>query len=56
LEEGLNYQSIALQKLFSRQRISMGQTIDFGRTMTHPANQQMIANIIYGGQWGSNDP
>lgn len=52
LEEGLNYQSIALQKLFSRQRIGMGQTIDFGRTMTHPANQQMIANTIYGGQWG----
>ncbi len=51
-EEGLNYQSIALQKLFSRQRITMAQTIDYGRTATHPANRQMIANTIYGGAWG----
>ena len=50
--EGLNYQSIALQKLFSRKRISMGDTINYGRTATHPANQPAIANTIYGGTWG----
>lgn len=54
-EEGLNYQSIALQKLFMHSkpaRITMAQTIDYGRTATHPANQQAIANTIYGGEWG----
>lgn len=51
-EEGLNYQSVALMKLFSRKRISMAQCIDYGRTATHPANQQAIANTIYGGEWG----
>lgn len=52
LEEGLNYQSIALQKLFSRKRISMGDTINYGRTATHKANPVEIANRIYGGDWG----
>jgi len=52
LEEGLNYQSIALQKLFSRKRISMGDTINYGRTKTHKANPVEIANRIYGGEWG----
>lgn len=52
LEEGMNYQSIALQKLFSRKRISMGDTINYGRTKTHAANKVMIANTIYGGEWG----
>lgn len=52
LEEGMNYQSIALQKLFSRKRISMGEAINYGRTATHPANKEMIANTIYGGEWG----
>lgn len=51
-EEGLNYQSVALMKLFSRKRISMAQCVDYGRTATHPANQQAIANTIYGGEWG----
>ena len=50
--EELNYQSIALQKLFSRKRISMEETINYGRTATHPANQPAIANTIYGGAWG----
>lgn len=52
LEEGLNYQSIALQKLFSRKRISIGDTINYGRTATHKANVVEIANRIYGGDWG----
>jgi len=52
LVEGLNYQSVALQKLFSRQRISMADTINYGRTATHKANVVEIANRIYGGEWG----
>lgn len=54
-EEGLNYQSVALMKLFSRERISMAQCVDYGRTGTHKANQQVIANTIYGGEWGKRN-
>jgi len=51
-EEGLNYQAVALTKLFGRHRISVDDCYRYGRTMKQPANKQMIANIIYGGQWG----
>lgn len=53
--ENLNYQSIALQKLFSRARISMADTINLGRNTQHGANQQAIANTIYGGVWGKKN-
>lgn len=52
LEEGLNYQAVALTKVFGRHRISIDDCYRYGRTMKQPANQQMIANILYGGQWG----
>lgn len=52
LSESLNYQSVALKKLFSRSRISMEDLTNYGRTATHKANQPAIANCLYGGTWG----
>lgn len=55
--EGLNYQAEALTRLFGRHRISVEDCYRYGRIRLkdksiRPANQQMIANILYGGQWG----
>lgn len=55
--EGLNYQYEALLKLFGRHRISAENAYNFGRIRLkngtiRPANQQAIANTIYGGAWG----
>lgn len=50
--EGLNYQAVALTKKFGRHRISIDDCYRYGRTMNQKANQQMIANILYGGAWG----
>ncbi|MFW0766711.1 glycoside hydrolase family 19 protein [Trabulsiella odontotermitis] len=50
--ENLNYQPGALKARFSRHRITEEQADKFGRTPAHPANQEAIANIIYGGDWG----
>ncbi len=51
-EEGMNYQAVALTKLFGRHRISVDDCYRYGRTAKQKANQQMIANTIYGGAWG----
>lgn len=50
--ENLNYQAVALTKLFGRHRISLDDCYRYGRTSKQPANQQAIANILYGGSWG----
>ena len=59
--EGLNYQAEALVMKFGRHRISVDDCYRYGRIRIknangtysiRPANQQMIANLIYGGQWG----
>jgi len=50
--EGLNYQAVALSKKFGRHRISIDDCYRYGRTATQKANQQMIANTLYGGNWG----
>lgn len=50
--ENLNYKVEILEKLFSRKRISIADCKKYGRTATQKANQQAIANIIYGGEWG----
>lgn len=52
LEENLNYSAKALRSLFGKHRISDSECELYGRTNTHPANKEMIANTIYGGQWG----
>lgn len=50
--ENLNYRVEALLSLFSRARISEADARRFGRTPNQAANQQEIANRIYGGDFG----
>lgn len=50
--ENLNYSTEALKAKFGRHRISLEDCERFGRNDRHPANQEMIANILYGGKWG----
>lgn len=50
--ENLNYSVEGLAKTFGRHRISLEDCQRFGRTGAHPANQEAIANCIYGGEWG----
>lgn len=50
--EGLNYQAVSLAKKFGRHRISLDDCYRYGRTTQQNANQQAIANILYGGEWG----
>lgn len=52
LEESLNYSVEALIKLFGRHRISIADANKYGRGNGHPANQEMLANILYGGAFG----
>ena len=52
LRENLNYSVEGLLKTFSRSRISVEEAERYGRTSTQPANQEMIANTVYGGEWG----
>lgn len=50
--ESLNYSEEALLKTFSRSRISPADAKTFGRNKAHPANQNALANILYGGEFG----
>ena len=50
--ENLNYSATALLSQFGRHRISRANALAFGRTATQRANQEAIANCIYGGEWG----
>jgi putative chitinase len=52
LKESLNYKCDALLRLFSRKRISAADAMKHGRCDAHPANQQALANILYGGIFG----
>lgn len=53
--ENLNYKADALMRLFGRHRISAVDARTFGRTAEHPANQNALANILYGGEWGEKN-
>jgi putative chitinase len=53
VQESLNYRADALRALFSKKRISDADCALYGRTAAHPANQEAIANTIYGGAWGA---
>lgn len=53
-EEGLNYSENALNAMFSR-RISTAQAKAYGRNAAHPADQRMIASIIYANRNGNGD-
>lgn len=50
--ESLNYSVEALISKFSRERISVADAQRVGRAAGHPADQEAIANLIYGGPWG----
>jgi putative chitinase len=54
LEESLNYSVDALLSKFPK-RISEADARKFGRTPTQKADQQAIANLIYGGEWGKKN-
>ncbi|MDR6548554.1 putative chitinase [Chryseobacterium rhizosphaerae] len=53
--ESLNYAVKGLLDNFGRHRISIIEANKYGRTATQKANQEMIANIIYGGKWGAEN-
>ena len=55
LTESLNYKVEALIKLFGRHRISEADARRFGRSAEHPADQEALANILYGGEWGARN-
>lgn len=50
--ENLNYSVKGLLETFGRHRISEADARRYGRTASQPANQEAIANCIYGGGWG----
>lgn len=52
LEENLNYSVDALIKMFGRHRISIADAQRYGRKPGQRANQEMLANILYGGEFG----
>lgn len=52
LAENMNYSVHGLLSTFGRHRISLADAERYGRKPKQPANQQMIANILYGGEWG----
>ncbi|MCZ4058206.1 glycoside hydrolase family 19 protein [Pantoea sp. LMR881] len=52
VEEGLNYSENALTAMFGK-RITPEQAKAFGRNALHPANQKMIASIIYANRNGN---
>jgi len=52
MTESLNYSTEALIEKFGRHRISVADAQRFGRNAAHPADQQALANILYGGEWG----
>lgn len=53
--ESLNYSVDGLLKTFGRHRISTIDAKKYGRSAIQPANQQAIANTIYGGSWGKEN-
>lgn len=55
VSENLNYSVDGLMKTFSRARISKADCEKYGRKTGQAANQQAIANSVYGGEWGKKN-
>lgn len=56
LDENLNYSVEALLSKFGRHRISEADARRYGRlTGVQQANQEAIANCVYGGEWGARN-
>jgi putative chitinase len=54
LVESFNYSVDGLRSTFSTARISTAECDKWGRRPGHPAEEQAIANKVYGGLWGRN--
>lgn len=54
LSENLNYSVASLTSKFPN-RISVADAQKYGRSAMQPANQEAIANTIYGGNWGKEN-
>lgn len=54
ITENLNYAEAALNSKFGH-RITPAQAALYGRNDKHPADQEAIGNIIYGGIWGKTN-
>ncbi|RYF97808.1 MAG: hypothetical protein EON94_14260, partial [Caulobacteraceae bacterium] len=52
MEESLNYSVEGLMQTFGTDRISVGDCQRYGRTKVKRADQQAIANLVYGGKYG----
>lgn len=52
LVENLNYSVAGLRATFSKARVSDADCQRLGRKPGSPAQQEAIANIVYGGDWG----
>ena len=55
VRENLNYSAHALKSMFGKHRISHEDADKYGRTDDHAADKRMIANCIYGGEWGAKN-
>ncbi|APZ81839.1 endolysin [Erythrobacter phage vB_EliS_R6L] len=55
LSESLNYSVDALIAKFGRHRISVADANRYGRGNGHAADQEALANILYGGPWGAKN-
>lgn len=55
VRENLNYSARALRSMFGKHRITDEECEKYGRTDDQPANKEMIANTIYGGEWGAKN-
>lgn len=54
-EENLNYSAQALRSVWPT-HFTAELAERYGRTADHPANQEMIANLAYGGRMGNHGP
>jgi putative chitinase len=55
LQENMNYTPDGLIATFGTKRVTSAQAQQLGRTQTQKANQQAIANLVYGGAWGAKN-
>ena len=55
MTESMNYSVAGLRATFGDHRITDAECAKFGRTAERPADQQAIANIVYGGEWGKKN-
>jgi putative chitinase len=55
IEESLNYSVAGLRSTFGAHRITDAQCKVLGRSGNRKADQQGIANVVYGGAWGKSN-